>query len=75
MLDVGEAAQELMSLGLLRAAWRPSGEVCVVRAVARQREAYGRLPCWHAACPCGHTAGGRTRRVRSRYVTDSSPRA
>lgn len=30
--------QKLMSLGLLRAAWRPSGEVCVVRAVVRQRE-------------------------------------
>jgi transposase len=30
--------QKLMSLGFLRAAWRPSGEVCVVRAVARQRE-------------------------------------
>ena len=30
--------QKLMSLGLLRAAWRPGGEVCVVRAVARQRE-------------------------------------
>jgi transposase len=30
--------QKLMSLGLLRAAWRPAGEVCVVRAVARQRE-------------------------------------
>ncbi len=30
--------QKLMSLGLLRAAWRPEGEVCVVRAVARQRE-------------------------------------
>lgn len=27
-----------MSLGLLRAAWRPDSEVCVVRAVARQRE-------------------------------------
>ena len=27
-----------MSLGLLRAAWRPDGEVCVIRAVARQRE-------------------------------------
>ena len=27
-----------MSLGFLRAAWRPDGEVCVVRAVARQRE-------------------------------------
>ena len=27
-----------MSLGLLRAAWRPDGEVCVVRAVARRRE-------------------------------------
>jgi transposase len=30
--------QKLMSLGFLRAAWRPTGEVCVVRAVARQRE-------------------------------------
>ena len=30
--------QRLMSLGLLRAAWRPGTEVCVVRAVARQRE-------------------------------------
>jgi transposase len=30
--------QRLMSLGLLRAAWRPEGEVCVVRAIARQRE-------------------------------------
>jgi len=30
--------QKLMSLGLLRAAWRPDGEVCAVRAVARQRE-------------------------------------
>jgi len=30
--------QKLMSLGLLRAAWRPDMEVCVVRAVARQRE-------------------------------------
>ena len=30
--------QKLMSLGLLRAAWRPDGEVCVVRVVARQRE-------------------------------------
>lgn len=30
--------QKLMSLGLLRAAWRPGAEVCVVRAVARQRE-------------------------------------
>ncbi|MBW7925629.1 MAG: IS110 family transposase [Burkholderiaceae bacterium] len=30
--------QKLMSLGLLRAAWRPSAEVCVVRAVVRQRE-------------------------------------
>lgn len=30
--------QKLMSLGLLRAAWRPSGEVCAVRAVVRQRE-------------------------------------
>ena len=30
--------QKLMSLGLLRAAFRPDAEVCVVRAVARQRE-------------------------------------
>lgn len=30
--------QRLMSLGLLRAVWRPSAEVCVLRAVARQRE-------------------------------------
>lgn len=30
--------QKLMSLGLLRAAWRPDGDVCVVRAIARQRE-------------------------------------
>lgn len=30
--------QKLMSLGLLRAAWRPEAEVCVVRAVTRQRE-------------------------------------
>jgi len=30
--------QKLMSLGFLRAAWRPTGEVCVVRAVARQRD-------------------------------------
>jgi transposase len=30
--------QKLMSLGLLRAAWRPDGEVCVVRAVSRQRD-------------------------------------
>ena len=30
--------QKLMSLGLLRAAFRPSQDVCVVRAVARQRE-------------------------------------
>lgn len=30
--------QKLMSLGLLRAAWRPDGEVCIVRAVSRQRE-------------------------------------
>jgi transposase len=29
---------KLMSLGFLRAAWRPDGEVCTVRAVARQRE-------------------------------------
>ena len=30
--------QKLMSLGLLRAAFRPDAEVCVVRAVARQRD-------------------------------------
>lgn len=30
--------QKLMSLGLLRAAWRPADEVCVVRAIARQRD-------------------------------------
>ena len=30
--------QKLMSLGLLRAAWRPGDEVCVLRAVVRQRE-------------------------------------
>ena len=30
--------QKLMSLGLLRAAFRPDVDVCVVRAVARQRE-------------------------------------
>lgn len=30
--------QKLMSLGLLRAAWRPSAEVCMLRAVARQRQ-------------------------------------
>ena len=30
--------QKLMSLGPLRAAWRPGDAVCVVRAVVRQRE-------------------------------------
>jgi len=30
--------QKLMSLGLLRAAWHPGDEVCVLRAVVRQRE-------------------------------------
>jgi transposase len=30
--------QRLMSLGLLRSAWRPAAQVCVLRAVARQRE-------------------------------------
>src|SRR4249920_3135718 len=30
--------QKLMSYGLLRAAFRPSAEVCTIRAVARQRE-------------------------------------
>src|SRR5438105_3757358 len=31
--------QKLMSLGLLRGAFRPDSEVCVVRAVARQQKA------------------------------------
>jgi transposase len=30
--------QKLMSLGFLRAAFRPTDEICVVRAVARQRD-------------------------------------
>lgn len=30
--------QKLMSLGLLRAAWRPADAVCVIRAIVRQRE-------------------------------------
>ncbi|MEP6965341.1 MAG: IS110 family transposase [Polaromonas sp.] len=30
--------QKLMSLGFLRAAWRPDSEVCMVRTIARQRE-------------------------------------
>lgn len=30
--------QKLMSHGLLRAAFRPAADVCVIRAVARQRE-------------------------------------
>ena len=30
--------QKLMSFGLLRGAFRPADEVCVVRAVVRQRE-------------------------------------
>ena len=30
--------QKLMSLGLLRAAWRPAAEVCEVRAIARLRD-------------------------------------
>jgi transposase len=30
--------QKLMSLGFLRAAWRPGDEVCVVRTIVRQRE-------------------------------------
>ena len=30
--------QRLMSYGLLRAAWRPAGEVCELRAIARLRE-------------------------------------
>ncbi|NRO99776.1 hypothetical protein GWC77_28625, partial [Paraburkholderia sp. NMBU_R16] len=35
---LGNGSPPLMSLGLLRAAWRPGDEVCVVRAVVRQRE-------------------------------------
>jgi len=43
--------QKLMSLGLLRAAWRPTGEVCVVRAVARQREVLlTEQASWCSAC-------------------------
>jgi hypothetical protein len=30
--------QRLMSYGLLRAAWRPAGDVCEIRAIARLRE-------------------------------------
>ncbi len=30
--------QKLMSLGFLRANWRPADEVCVVRAIVRQRQ-------------------------------------
>jgi transposase len=30
--------RQLMSLGLLRAAWRPADAVCVIRAIVRQRE-------------------------------------
>ena len=30
--------QKLMTVGLLRAAWRPKGDVCTVRAVARLRD-------------------------------------
>ena len=30
--------QRLMSYGLLRAAFRPGADVCVIRAVARHRE-------------------------------------
>jgi transposase len=39
-LDVQDCQwlQKLISLGLLRAAWRADGDVCVVRAVARQRD-------------------------------------
>lgn len=33
-----QCLQKLTSLGLLRAAWRPSAEVRVLRAVSRQRE-------------------------------------
>lgn len=39
--------QKLMSLGLLRAAFRPGDEVCVVRAVVRQREVLlAEQACW-----------------------------
>ena len=37
-VQVCQWLQKLMSLGLLRAAWRPGDEVCVLRAVVRQRE-------------------------------------
>ena len=30
--------QRLMSYGLLRAAWRPAGDVCEIRAIARLHE-------------------------------------
>lgn len=30
--------QKMMSLGLLSAAWRPAGDVCAIRAIARQRD-------------------------------------
>src|SRR5215472_18196605 len=39
--------QKLMSLGLLRAAWRPGDEVCVLRAVVR-----------NARCCCGSRRAG-----------------
>jgi transposase len=39
--------QKLMSLGLLRGAFRPGDEVCVVRAVVRQREVLlAEQACW-----------------------------
>lgn len=37
-----------MSLGFLRAAFRPDVEVCELRAVARQRDILVRVPVWCA---------------------------
>ena len=37
--------QKLMRLGFLRAAWRPDDGLCVVRAVVRQRRAFGVRSC------------------------------
>ena len=43
--------QKLMSLGFLRAAWRPKGDGCVVRTVARQREVLlTEQASWFSAC-------------------------
>jgi transposase len=43
--------QKRMSLGFLRAAWRPKGDGCVVRTVARQREVLlTEQASWFSAC-------------------------